>query len=63
MLHNGDGFGHGTHFQLFPDINLGLCVTLSGQEADYGVRDFIAMYVGRYRKSFNCCEWGPYKCK
>ena len=51
MSHNGDGFGHGTHFQLFPDINLGLCMTLSGQEGGYGVRDFIAMYIGMYRKS------------
>ena len=57
MSHNGDGFGHGTHFELFPDINLGLCMTLCGQEGGYGVRDFIAMYIGRYRMSFSSLNY------
>lgn len=48
MWHNGGGFGHYSELELYPDMQLGIAMSLSGQEGGAGLKDLIAMFVGMF---------------
>ena len=47
VTHSGGLFGHYTEFQLYPDIELGIYMTINGVTGYYDCKTLIVMYIGK----------------
>ena len=48
MTHSGGAFGHYTEYQLYPDIDFGIYMSINGVTGNYDCKTLIVQYVCKY---------------
>ena len=58
VTHSGGAFGHLTEFQLYPDVELGVYMTINGVCGYYDCKALIIQYIGASYPRAGVMKWG-----